>query len=951
MRPKSTVASLVVGLPAVFLSPPVAAEDVFLMSRLGDLEITEGALPDQPQDPWTVWRRIQAPASPYAVLDGDEEVEVYLVGPANPTGQPATVLTNLRLYLRTATVSAPAAGHAVTGRLFLPDPAVEGMVELRFKLTANDDTASTKAEFHRARFRHYETLLAADIPGAAWFRHNAQESRRIVRQSGEDPDVVGDTRTWRQSSPGIDRTLALISGGRALSENLQLDAVMPVSEQQGADIDVDTIEGITVHEFDWTALVEGLSPRRDTLAAYIPSDQHAVFFPSFGAMVDLIDAADEHGAPVLQSMQPRSEHAMVRERYEQQMCLPLDAFARTLGPQLINGVAATGSDPYLRTGSDVAILFEAKNSVALNTAIAVRYAAAQTSRNAAIVRGRIEDVAYSGVQTADRSICSYMATLPNDVVVVTNSLTQLRRIVDTQRNQIASLDDLDEYVFFRDRYSKSDAQESALIILSDATIRRWCGPRWRIATSRRTRAMAAMSDLQAEYAEQLADSSVTPGPLHTDQNLSWLGKMSLTNSGVHSATYGSLDFQTPIAELDVDKVTDREAELYDRWRNGYERNWRNYFDPIAIRFSVSEERMGVDMTVMPLIARSEYRDLVEITRDVSIAPDGADRHAGALLHWALAVNKDSRTLTGFGDTARMFVPDLGLEPLSWLGESVAFYIEDDPIWAAMDEVDDIEDFLEAHAPQLPIALHVDVSNGFKLAAFITGARAFIEQTVPGMIEWEIREHNDRSYVAVSPSEKAKSDIPWDDIVLYYAASGKALIISLREDVLQAALDRQDARAASADDAEDDNEPANAPGDPWLGKSLCVQADQRVLPLLLAGYGFNYQSRMQNLAWGNLPILNEWKRMKPSADPVALHEHLWNMRLLCPGGGKYRWNEQWQTMESTVYGHPGAPKDGPVLPSMLDRITRFNAGLTFTDDGLRAQVQLTERANDNGANDE
>ena len=69
--------------------------------------------------------------------------------------------------------------------------------------------------------------------------------------------------------------------------------------------------------------------------------------------------------------------------------------------------------------------------------------------------------------------------------------------------------------------------------------------------------------------------------------------------------------------------------------------------------------------------------------------------------------------------------------------------------------------------------------------------------------------------------------------------------------------------------------------------------------------------MQTRAWSNLPILNEWKRRYPDQDPVALHEEFWQTRLICPGGGQYVWNDDWQTMESTVYGCPAAPQEGPL----------------------------------------
>ena len=102
---------------------------------------------------------------------------------------------------------------------------------------------------------------------------------------------------------------------------------------------------------------------------------------------------------------------------------------------------------------------------------------------------------------------------------------------------------------------------------------------------------------------------------------------------------------------------------------------------------------------------------------------------------------------------------------------------------------------------------------------------------------------------------------------------------------------------------------------------------------------SYQSRQQILAWSNLPILTEWKRLFPDQDPVKVHEQFWQTKLVCPGGGSYVWNEKWHTMESTVYGHPGEPKPGPQQIAALANLTGANLGLSFEDQGLSAKVVL------------
>jgi hypothetical protein len=157
-------------------------------------------------------------------------------------------------------------------------------------------------------------------------------------------------------------------------------------------------------------------------------------------------------------------------------------------------------------------------------------------------------------------------------------------------------------------------------------------------------------------------------------------------------------------------------------------------------------------------------------------------------------------------------------------------------------------------------------------------------------------------------------------------------MTLREDVLKKAIDRRVARkSGTASDAE-----TRA----WLGDSVALHAERGVLEFLQAVGGEELRDQMQAAAWANIPILNEWKRRYPRLDPVLLHERVWNLRLLSPGGGSYVWNEEFQTMESTVFGHPGAPKPGPVIPPVLERARSADFGLSFENDGLRARAELT-----------
>jgi hypothetical protein len=396
---------------------------------------------------------------------------------------------------------------------------------------------------------------------------------------------------------------------------------------------------------------------------------------------------------------------------------------------------------------------------------------------------------------------------------------------------------------------------------------------------------------------------------------------------------------TPLAEIPLRKATKAEADAYNWWRDGYQRNWRWAFDPIALRLTLRQDRLAGDLSVMPLIAGTEYRDFLSLSREGKFAADAGDPH-DALIHLILAINPKSPM---FGQAENFLSTMSKGVTLGWMGSSVAVYADDDPVWQEVAKIprEKLEQTFAEQISRLPLAVRFDVSNGFRLAAFLAAARAFIEQTSPGMVGWESLSYKDQPYVKITPTERAKGQQKeLEHVAICYSASGDALLVTLNENLLKRAIDRQLARTAEGKD-----KPATAAATkPWLGSNVGLQVDRKALELVSHLSRDEYELAMQARAWGNLPILNQWKQMYPDEDPVELHQRVWKIRLICPGGGRYVWNEKFQTMESTVYGHPGEPKSGPAAPPALTEFANGSFGLTFENQGLRARVSL-ERAAD------
>lgn len=931
--------SLMLAALVILAAWSAAAEDTFRRVSVTELKLKEGPLPSG-EETWNAmakdWRATQG-LHPAAVLD--DPGEIYLesqrtFGPDayKTTYAPESYFLNIR---------APQAGP-LAGRLFWPDPANKRLRQFKFTTPAAQAgaTSATRQAFLKAKESYYANLAQRNVAGAAWFRHQEAEARAEL-----NPTSASRQQNMTAFTPGrplratdedwqMERTYDLFSGGRAVSENLQLDRALNLTGENSATIDLKTLPGISTREMDWSKLTAGLTPKTDRLARLIPADQHAIFFPSFQAMTAVMDEAKHEGTPLLRLAESRSEDALTRERYERQLCLATDALSRIIGPKVVASVAFTGSDPYLRSGSDVAVIFEAVDPKVLGPLIAARQEMGRQANPAAkAVSGEISGVAWKGSCSPDRAVCSYMAIIDN-AVVVTNSLYQLGRIVETTQGRTRALDKLGEYTFFRDRYKLGEGDETALLILSDPTIRRWCDARWRIGASRRLRAASVLSELLARNL-----GSLETGDKPQTERIPGAGDITWTANGPVSSIYGDLAFMTPIAELPLEKVTQAEANGYNWFRDRYQQHWRNYFDPIAIRLTVKADRLATDLTVMPLILGSEFHTFREFTQNAALAPGAGDPHPEAWLHVALAINKDAETFRQLGQTmtqmrglASQGVPSPN--PLGWLGSAVAAYADEDPYWKELQEAKNRDQFMERNLSRLPLGICIEVSDGLKLAFFLTTLRGLIEQTAPGMTRWTNETYKEHPFVRIAMTESmGRSNTATSEsekLSIYYASTPRALVISPNKALVQRALDRLTTASQGAKPGAESS---------WLGRQVALKVRRPGLEVFQNLAGESYQRAMQERAWSNLPILNEWHRLYPKESPTAFHERFWRTRLTSPGGGDYVWNEEFQTMESTVYGHPGAPKEGPRLPEALTQATAIGMGLSFENDGLRGQATI------------
>ena len=765
---------------------------------------------------------------------------------------------------------------------------------------------------------------------------------RLEQATGKAAKPDPDERRRRRNGD-LDETIDLFTGLTALNENLQFDRRLAIRGEGESTVALDSLPTLQTKEIPWERMPgakDAAKPVIDLLAERIPVDQHAVFFPSFPALVTAVRQADETLSGPVQILAGHGADSGTQSRYQRQLGLELNELSKRFGAQVVDQVAFTGSDPFLRVGADVAVLLHAKQPALLASYLTLKQQAL-IQAGAVASNGTLGKLAWRAAVSADRALSCYVLN-DGDITVIANSLAQLEAYAAVRSGGRPALATAPELAFFRRRYV-ADANELALAVVSDATIRRWCSARWRIGDSRRTRAQAVMTSMQAEWIAAGCLATWTPADAPAD-----LGTITIGANGVRSSVYGSLAFMTPIAELDLAKVTAAEAESFKRFLEGYQRAWRDFFDPIAIRLqTTSDGRMGVDLSVLPLIVGSEFREVFRLVGKASLAVGAADRHP-ALVQYAIALDPQGGLLA---EAEGNFGGLLGgiASPLGWVGNAASIYAEADPVWAelvkARQESDrfgfnEFSQFAQKNLSRFPVGANIAVRDPLKLAVFLTGIRALADQSAPGLVTWGTRMWKGITYVSVTPSKQGQAEI---DAKLFYLPAPEGLTVTLNEELMHRAIDR----LVTAREALAAGKPH--PALPWPGEQMAASVQPPFLAQLSelrdGRGGGGVSAWMMGRMWNDINILNEWHRLFPKEDPLAVHERLWNTRLVCPFGGTYRWNEKWLSMEATEVGAPDDSREPATVPAAFATIAALAAGIGFDELPSLDEAKPAEPTND------
>ncbi|MFL6256464.1 MAG: hypothetical protein ACJ74T_15780 [Pyrinomonadaceae bacterium] len=397
-------------------------------------------------------------------------------------------------------------------------------------------------------------------------------------------------------------------------------------------VQVSALAGPAVKSHPWEKMLAGRKPEISALARNVPEDFYFAEFRGLSKLLDAFDAGDLWGSHLYNQALRDTTTLDVGERLKRQLAVETDPRTRPFYDLVVDEVAVAGSDPFVREGSDVTLLFRVKQPLLFRGRMdGFIEDAAKRRPDAHRETGEYLGVEYVQLQTPERDISVVSAYPEPGLHIRSNSLAAFRRIVeaikgkDSNNRTVRRLGDTSEFAYIRTLMPRGDAREDGFVYLSDPFIRRLVGPSLKLTERRR---MLCYNHLRMighaallfrtehgrapKSLEELRDSGAAPG-LFGEGGLSCPdgGRYTLSTdatAGVCSH-HGHALRMTPNIEAPVAEVSSEEADEYNAFVAEYNEYWRTFFDPVAFRLKVAPEELRVETIILPLIDNTAYTAL------------------------------------------------------------------------------------------------------------------------------------------------------------------------------------------------------------------------------------------------------------------------------------------------------------------------------------------------------
>jgi hypothetical protein len=844
----------------------------------------------------------------------------------------------------------------------------------------------------RGRFAGNERVADVDLFSVFTGALAVQESLQLDAMRGQPPGRAprATPQDGMPEEPGQPRP------DRAAQEKRQKE------KGQKTPVKVADLTGPTVKSHPWKAMLGDKKPSISALARSVPDDFYFAEFNSVNKLLDTLEVNDLWGRHLLSQAAQEARTSLVGERLKAQLAMETDPLLRPAYDLAVDAIAVTGSDVFVREGSDVTLLFQLKIPDAFRARMDSYLDNARARPGAKGTEGEILGVPYTHVETPDRAVHVYSA-YPSPVLHVrSNSRVALERVLaaiagkDANGKAVRRLGDTLEFAYVRTLLPQASSEEDGLIYLSDPFIRRLMGPQLKLTERRR---MLCYNDLRIlghaallyrtqegkapESLDALAKAQcLPPGFGEGFMACPDGGKYSLAADGLTGVCshHGHANSLTPCCEIPVAQVSGAEADEYKTFLDAYNQYWRVFFDPIALRVKMTRRSYRFETVVLPLIDNSVYTGLARTLGGKPEPLDALPVPRRNIFSVALRLNKeellkdadlDHRQRNGlfgvFPGEADLQLPELLTKGL---GNQVGLHVYDaDPLFdfslpsflgfmmgsfngrrASMDNTELLIGFVVASL-NTPVYLSLPVRDPKIVDDFLARLDTLLaplaRQQDTGRGFLPIRSGFEFYRFSQDPEKGIRTcgvrlgPVKWR---FNWARIGKGLYIASKPFILD------DLLALEADGAKGNSQPANA-GPEAHGM---VRLRPRNWDRVLADYRLGWAESNRDACLNNLGPLADVARAvsakatERDADVSKLAERFHGVHFYCPEGGHYAVANDGKEMACSIHGtalaprQPRAPAEGTASAKLLKDFAGMTVTLTFLEDGLHAVVTMDRK---------
>lgn len=714
-------------------------------------------------------------------------------------------------------------GKPVTGSLFVaPDLAAGREPGQRFSFRAPADAALRSDPGLPARWARELSLYIRVRGMSPW---HIFASDRVASLIPENKGLAKGARArpaFRPLNGDLTQLMDTMTGAMSIQEALQGDRPLLLrAAREKATIAIGKLTPPTSAPHPWGDLLKSLGKAApaEPLAAAVPAEFYYLRAADLDVLFKLSDQLEAWATPIVGALDRQAADRDLAGRYETELGLARSALSRALGKEVVGQVALVGSDPYLREGSDVSVIFQVKQRALFDAGLASTLSL-RLNGHGGVARATAQYEGYDvrSVISSDGAVRQLRATV-GDLEIVSNSLGAMKRILATIKGTRPRLADEKDFAYLLAR--DADVRADALGFLGDRFVGEVVGPRQKVLEARRQIALAEL--MTPGFAALLHGWMTGRSPASVDELVAakLLGKDELAHgSGAPIAwkpgeaarsMFGTPAALTPLIDLpEPTLVTESERDAYNRFSSSYQSYWRTYIDPAALRVAVDTTAAGTSLTadlrIVPLIEGTDYRELLGLAGQARVAVPALGRGARAVvgIGQEAGIRRDlSRLARGFSrhhDLGLDFLGDwamIGVEDRAAVARSTQELLRRDlpqPPLPAQDQASRIRDKFDALA-SLPAYAALGIKSMAGAALALGALRAIADDVMPGMLQWgEHGKERDVAIVRVAFDENlgqgsgAPGDTKRKAIEVFYALSRGVFLASLDELTLRRLVD-------------------------------------------------------------------------------------------------------------------------------------------------------------------